>query len=241
MSDGMTIDQLATRAGVPSRTIRQYQTARLLPPPERRGRVGVYSDGHAARLGLIAKLQARGYSLAGMRDLLDAWESGSALADVVGEGDAALVPVDEMATLCTTGQLVEMVPALADVRVRRAAQQAGLIHRASSRRAEWVVRSPSALAVMADVIGKGADPVAVIEWFGRLYANLSEVAGDIVSKVNGELDDRSVVELVRRNRAPLSRAVATLFVNAVGNSLTASQRRAVRIGAVDDRRPPRSD
>jgi hypothetical protein len=33
--------------------------------------------------------------------------------------------------------------------------------------------------------------------------------------VGGVFDDRSVVELVRRNRAPLSRAVATLFVNAV--------------------------
>jgi DNA-binding transcriptional MerR regulator len=241
MDDGMTIDQLASTAGVPSRTIRQYQTAGLLPPPQRRGRVGIYRDEHVARLGLIARLQTRGYSLAGMRDLLDAWESGGALADVIGEGAARLVPVDEMATLCTTGQLTEVLPALADPRVRRAAQRTGLIHRASTGRGDWVVCSPSAFVVAADVVAQGADPVAVIEWFGQLYASLSAVASDIVAAVDGAFDDRSMTELVRRNRAPLSRAVATLFVNAVGNSLTAAQRRAVRIGAVDDRRSRRSD
>ncbi len=166
---------------------------------------------------------------------------GGALADVIGEGAATLVPVDEMASLCTTGQLMEVLPALADPRVRRAAQRAGLIHRASTGRGDWVVCSPSVFVVAADVVAQGADPVAVIEWFGQLYASLSAVASDIVAAVDGAFDDRSLTELVRRNRAPLSRAVATLFVNAVGDGLTASQRRAVRIGAVDDRRSRRAD
>ena len=43
---------------------------RLLPPPERQGRVGLYGDRHVQRLQLISRLQRRGYSLAGIRDLL---------------------------------------------------------------------------------------------------------------------------------------------------------------------------
>ena len=53
---------------VPVRTIREYQTMGVLPPPERRGRVGLYRTTHVARLELIARLQVRGYSLAGIRE-----------------------------------------------------------------------------------------------------------------------------------------------------------------------------
>jgi len=47
------VDQLAARAGLPVRTIREYQTTGLLPGPERRGRVGIYGPTHLARLALI--------------------------------------------------------------------------------------------------------------------------------------------------------------------------------------------
>src|SRR5215467_10694666 len=67
----MTIDDLARQAQLPVRTIREYHTMRLLPPPERRGRVGYYGPGHAHRLELITRLQGRGYSLAGISDMLN--------------------------------------------------------------------------------------------------------------------------------------------------------------------------
>src|SRR5215471_17323075 len=43
---GMSIDELARQAQLPVRTVREYHTLRLLPPPERRGRVGVYEPAH---------------------------------------------------------------------------------------------------------------------------------------------------------------------------------------------------
>src|SRR5215813_9793048 len=82
--DVMTVDELARSARLPVRTIREYQTMRLLPPPSKRGRVGLYGDEHRRRLDLIARLQKRGYSLAGIKDLLDAWETGTNLPDVLG-------------------------------------------------------------------------------------------------------------------------------------------------------------
>ena len=88
----LTIDDLARRVGLPVRTIREYHTMRLLPPPERRGRLGLYGDEHIQRLRLIIRLQRRGYSLAGIRDLLAAWESGTDLVTLLGvdESQAAL-------------------------------------------------------------------------------------------------------------------------------------------------------
>jgi DNA-binding transcriptional MerR regulator len=85
-----TVDELARDAGIPTSTVRLYQHRRLLPAPERRGRVAVYGPVHRGRLELIARLQSRGFSLAAIRDLLDAWEAGHDVGQLLGVG--ALVP-----------------------------------------------------------------------------------------------------------------------------------------------------
>ena len=56
----LTVDELAQRAGVAVRTIREYQTIGVLPAPDRRGRVGIYGSSHVTRLALIDRLQQRG-------------------------------------------------------------------------------------------------------------------------------------------------------------------------------------
>lgn len=82
--DSLTIEALAREAGTATSTVRMYQTRGLLPPPVRRGRVGYYGPGHLARLRLIAQLQEEGFSLASIKRLTDAWESGRSLDDVLG-------------------------------------------------------------------------------------------------------------------------------------------------------------
>ena len=52
----------------------------VLAPPAKVGRVGVYDEGHRRRLELIGRLQSRGYSLAGIRDLFEAWDAGAVVA-----------------------------------------------------------------------------------------------------------------------------------------------------------------
>src|ERR1700737_4049885 len=122
----MTVDELARAGDLPVRTIRDYQTLGLLRPPQRLGRVGVYDPDHLRRLQLIGRLQARGYSLAGIRDLLDAWESGKNLPAVLGVevGPGAL---DETPAILTAAQLRKHLPGLTGGGLRKA-QAAGLIH-----------------------------------------------------------------------------------------------------------------
>ncbi len=52
-----TIDKLAHLSGVPSRTIRFYNTQGLLPPPIMRGRVAYYNQEHLLVLNLIKELK----------------------------------------------------------------------------------------------------------------------------------------------------------------------------------------
>jgi DNA-binding transcriptional MerR regulator len=79
-----TVDELARRSGLTTRTIRAHQSAELLPRPRLDGRTGYYGRAHLERLGVITRLQGRGYSLAAITDLLRAWDDGRTLADVLG-------------------------------------------------------------------------------------------------------------------------------------------------------------
>ncbi|MER6010322.1 MerR family transcriptional regulator [Streptomyces bluensis] len=78
------IEDLAQHSGATVRTIRAYQDRGLLPRPERRGRANVYSDAHLARLHQIADLLDRGYTLASIKELLEAWGAGRGLGGILG-------------------------------------------------------------------------------------------------------------------------------------------------------------
>jgi DNA-binding transcriptional MerR regulator len=54
-----TIDELAHLVGMPSRTIRFYNTQSLLPPAIMQGRVAYYNDEHVVVLNLIKELKER--------------------------------------------------------------------------------------------------------------------------------------------------------------------------------------
>jgi DNA-binding transcriptional MerR regulator len=79
------------------RNVRAYQDRGLLPPPEKRGRTGIYSDVHMARLRIISKLLERGYTIANIKDLLAAWEQGRDLNDILGLEVAVTSPWAEEA------------------------------------------------------------------------------------------------------------------------------------------------
>jgi DNA-binding transcriptional MerR regulator len=67
----MTIDELAQRVSMTSRNIREWQRQGLLPPPARRGRVGIYADEHLARIRRVQQLHAEGFPLDLIRRMID--------------------------------------------------------------------------------------------------------------------------------------------------------------------------
>ncbi|RJQ76058.1 MerR family transcriptional regulator [Pseudonocardiaceae bacterium YIM PH 21723] len=72
----LTVDELATQAGVTVRTVRFYSAKGLLPPPTLRGRVGLYGNRHLSRLTMIKKLQELGFTLSAIeRQLADTPDS----------------------------------------------------------------------------------------------------------------------------------------------------------------------
>lgn len=65
----MTIQDLADRAGVTTRTIRYYVEQGVLPPPER-GRPAEYTDEHLQLLDLVRRLKEQYLPLEEIRDML---------------------------------------------------------------------------------------------------------------------------------------------------------------------------
>jgi DNA-binding transcriptional MerR regulator len=97
----LRVDELATRAGVSVDTVRFYQRERLLPPPERSGRVAFYAPAHLDRLQRIRAWQRSGYPLALIRRALDGELAlpDVPLAEAVWRAtpDAEARPIEELA------------------------------------------------------------------------------------------------------------------------------------------------
>ncbi len=101
------VEELALGADVSVDTVRYYQKQRLLPPPERDGRLAWYGEEHLERINRIRRLQQRGFSLAVIRRFLEGEldPADERLAAAVveaggeGEGDGAeeLFGLDELA------------------------------------------------------------------------------------------------------------------------------------------------
>ncbi|HCA84296.1 MAG TPA: transcriptional regulator [Streptomyces sp.] len=82
-TNGLTVDELAARAGVTVRTIRFYSTRGLLPPPEiGPRRVGHYGHDHLSRLALIEELQHHGMTLAAIERYLRQLPAGLSAQDL---------------------------------------------------------------------------------------------------------------------------------------------------------------
>jgi DNA-binding transcriptional MerR regulator len=151
---GMRVDELARRAGVATTTVRLYQSKGLLPPPHLVGRTGYYDDVHLARLAVIARLQGQGFSLAGIATLLEGWERGVELSDLVGAEEqlGQLLGRSEELVLTAEELLAHFAPdALDPASIQRAASM-GLVEMTDDGRFRVpdarFVRTGSALAAL---------------------------------------------------------------------------------------------
>ncbi|RMI47927.1 MerR family transcriptional regulator [Actinomadura harenae] len=132
------LGELAEAAGLPVRTLRYYQERKLLPPPRRTGRIGLYSEEHLARLRMIGGLLDRGHTLEGIRELLSAWEQGRDIHSVLGVERAVTDPWSREEPLTLTyDELDAMFPGQITRERLRAVADAGLLEVDGDRVTHW--------------------------------------------------------------------------------------------------------
>ena len=167
------IDEFARIAGTTGRNVRLYQTRQLLPPPERQGRVGLYGEEHLRRLRLILRLLERGYSLAAIHELIDAWEENRTLGDVLGFEEALAAFRTELPQTFTPQELQAMFPSDASgVGLVRAIELGILVPEGD----QLVAPVPSLLDVGADLVAAGVPLAAVLEASGEIQAAATRLA-----------------------------------------------------------------
>jgi DNA-binding transcriptional MerR regulator len=215
----LTVDELASRAGVPVRTVREYQTMGLLPGPAKRGRVGMYGDGHLARLRLIARLQQRGYSLAGIKDLFGSWCDGADLGEILGLNPDELVHIDEPGTPATVEQLVAAVPALVPDRLVDLLAT-GVVEECGPDR--YCVPSPSLLQLARDALAAGYAIDQLLELLAavsRAAELVASAAIDALANPPSTLDQAALERFAVRGRGLLAHGTGRLAIHALGRRL----------------------
>lgn len=141
---GWRIDDLARTTGLTVDTIRFYQRECLLPPGERIGRTKVYGPEHLERIERIRDLQARRFSLAAIRALLEADRGADLVAQVFDGADSASYALAEL--------------------VERSGLDPTLVE---GLRAEGVLREPEAFGQRA-YDGNDLDALRAIAELGRI-------------------------------------------------------------------------
>ncbi|MBK9181154.1 MAG: MerR family transcriptional regulator [Acidimicrobiales bacterium] len=181
---GLSLTTLADESGLPARTIRYYQSERLLPHPERRGRDAVYREEHVQRLALIAELRDRGLSLGTIRELVTADHPVRTVAEWLGLDATLSAPwSDDRPRAVTREELRELVgrdqPGLLGE-----LEAAGFVEPGDD--GTWVVPSPALLDLALGLRDAGID----LEISGRLR--------DLLDRRLAQAVDAAVALLVAR-------------------------------------------
>ncbi|MFB9390163.1 MerR family transcriptional regulator [Streptomyces coeruleoprunus] len=171
------IEDLAHHSGATVRTIRAYQDRGLLPRPERRGRSNVYGEAHLNRLRQIADLLDRGYTLASIKELLEAWDAGRGLGGVLGLVAEVNGPwTDEKADRITRDELDAAFGGTPDERAVQEAIELGVLERVPGREDEFLVPSPQELAVAAELYAAGVPLLAIAGHLRELRGQVEHIA-----------------------------------------------------------------
>lgn len=237
MSDEVRIDQLASQVGLPTSTLRLYRHRGLLPPPRLEGRVGWYGQEHRDRLALIARLQEQGHSLAGIKRLVDSWDDGGGLAEVVGlESGLAALLGGEASTRLSLAELAQRLPDdAADPATLLAAAEVGLVELQDDG---TVVVPDARFLELGGAVGKiGIGSRTIVDEWAELRAATDGIAARFVSVFEDEVLGRPVEALdpdelveVAEQLVALHRLARHAVELALDASLAAAARE--RLGAV---------
>ncbi|GAA3795544.1 hypothetical protein GCM10022403_031830 [Streptomyces coacervatus] len=245
------IEDLAHRSGATVRTIRAYQDRGLLPRPERRGRANLYSDAHLARLRRIADLLDRGYTLASIKELLEAWDAGRGLGGVLGLVAEVDGPwTDEEAVRISRAELDERFGGSPDDAAVADAVELGVLEPVPDDEDSFLVPSPQELTVAVELHAAGVPLSAISGHLRELRGQVEHIAARFLEFTTEHVfaryldgphrptdaDAAEAASLVRRLRplaqqtvdAELARAMRLLAVRQLRQQLASGEPAAAR-------------
>jgi len=178
--EGLSLNDLVARSGLPVRTIRYYQSEGVLPKPEHKGRDAVYRPSHLERLRLIAELQDRGLTLGAIAALLKRPASpGVSVDDWLGLDETLRGPWSEDRPVAVDEAALDGLIGRRPAGFRGRLEQAGLIQRQSAGTG-WMVPSPRLLELALQLQGAGIDVEVTGQATDLLRRRLKRAVDDLI-------------------------------------------------------------
>jgi DNA-binding transcriptional MerR regulator len=217
-----TIDELASLARVPSRTIRFYQSRGALMAPEIRGRVAYYGPAHVERLKLIAQLQDRGLRIDAIRDVLASIDRGELdLAEWLGVEQQVQAPwANDQPRTVGEQELYELAATrrpglLADLVRTRIVERHGDV---------YLVKSPALLSIAMKLEAAGVDLATAAQASQLLRKHVGRAAAELLEVFlkradDGEIEPRKLGDLFQSLRPLGMDAVRIVFGRAMEREL----------------------
>src|SRR5919197_2429874 len=182
--DLWTVEELAQKAGTTVRNVRVYQDRGLLRPPHRKGRLGLYDLEHLHRLQLVLRMLRRGYPLAVIRELIEAWEAQRDIGSVLGLEEALTAPYMAEGPRRYPAAAFRQLLGRDEMAVARAVET-GL---AEVDGGEIVVTNPRLLDVALDALAEfSPPPQAVVDITAEIKDAMDHLARQCVDFVNDNL------------------------------------------------------
>lgn len=172
------IDDLARQAGTTTRNVRVYQESGLLPRPQRRGRVAIYTDRHLKQLQAIIRLLGEGFTVKHILKFLTGLQRGDDLVEVLDLadlGELVTAPWSRpVAKTMTREQLETRLGELDEPMLRRLAT-AGVIEPTDAED-NYLVTDLRLVDDLATMIARGMPLPALLEAMGAVDQNLDDAA-----------------------------------------------------------------
>ncbi|MBU0790627.1 MAG: MerR family transcriptional regulator [Pseudomonadota bacterium] len=195
----LTIEQLAKASRCTARNIRAYQDRGLIPPPERRGRTGVYGAEHLSRLRIIHQMLTRGFTLASIGELLAAWEAGQDISALLGLEAAVSSPwTNETPKQYSFVELARLYGGQFDPRWLVKAHELGVL---KPHGMGFIAPSPRMIQAGAELVKAGIPLDEMLDVVKHLRANVEHAAEEMVHLVERHVFDRFGTPLPPRDQA----------------------------------------
>lgn len=226
------IDELARRAGTTVRNVRLYVERGLLPRPRREGRTARYGHEHLARLQLVLRLIARGYTLATIRELTDAWDTKRGLGHVLGLDEALAQPFSaEEPRRVDIDELTRRFPSDDPAATLQRSVELGIVVPDGDA---FIVPSPDFYEVGAELVETGVPIDAVLDVAALVRSATGDLAAAFVQlfmrhvwepfEDAGEPDDQvaAITEAINRQRPLATKVVVAALAQAMQDQVDAA-------------------
>ena len=183
------IDDLARQAGTTTRNVRVYQENGLLPRPQRRGRVSIYSDKHLSQLQAIVRLLSEGFTVKHILKFLAGLQRGEGLVEVLDLedlGELVTSPWSNPQTQTMTLDELEMQLGPLDGAARQLLI-AGRVIEPSDEADTYLVADRRVVDDFAKLITRGMPLKAILKTTTRVDKKLDGAARELTGSGHAEV------------------------------------------------------